>query len=228
MNRWTGTFVAMIVCALLAVVVFFLIDMSSDKVFATPQEAFDEARAALKKNDMRGFFQCLTNDSRDLYAAELIIGEFSKRQEIEKDGSPDDKAGIKTIEKVFTQHGLTGEFLAKVQENALAITHPQAPLEEKLKAAHAILAPVSDPSGFLADLFKAIQKGKDGENPFSGLIDAKLSNVKTIGKSAVGEISLPGQRQPSPMNFSKQGEGWRIDLFAEQKQQRPMMPPGHP
>src|SRR5216684_5687969 len=167
MNRGTGTFIAMLVCALLAVVVFFLIDLSGDKVFATPQEAFDEARAALEKNDLRGFCQCLTDDSRDIFAATVIVDKFTTKQEIEKTGTEEQKAQIRAADQVFAQHGLTEEFLNKMQREALTISDPRAPPDEKVQSAQALLAPVKDRNGFVADIFKAALKDSKAEKPFS-------------------------------------------------------------
>ena len=226
MNRMSGTFLVIIACAILAVVVFFLYDLSSEKTFATPAEAFEASRDAVKKNDMRAFCQCLTRESRDLLGATVIVSEFMKRQSLEKAGKAEQMAQVKVVEKIFAQHGLTDEFLSKmVQQEGDTITHPQAPVEEKVQAAQALLAPVKDVNGLIADFFQATMK--DGENDFSVLKDAKLTNVKILGKEAVGGLSFPDQDQPSPMNFRKQGEGWRIVLPLEQKQ-RPMMPPGMP
>jgi hypothetical protein len=227
MNRMTGTFMAIIACAVLAVVVFFLYDLSSEKTFASPAEVFEASRDALKKNDMRGFCQCLTKESRDLYAAILIIQQFALKQEAEKIGTDEQKALVHAGDQVFAKHGLTEEFLAKKQREALLISDRQAPLEEKREAAQAVLAPVRDLNGFIADMLQTASPGAKAENPFRVLKDANLSKVKITGTTAVGEISLAGQDHPSPMDFRKQGEGWRIDLFPEQKQ-RPMMPPGMP
>jgi hypothetical protein len=230
MNRMTGTFVAIVACGFLAVVVFFFVDVGGERTFATPQDAFDAARAALQKNDMRGFCGCVTTESRDLMAASIVGDEYLKKQDPGKDGGEEKKDHLRAVEAVFTKYGLTDEFLSKLQRELLAMTDDRAPMEAKLQAAKKILEPVTDRSGLIADTFTAVLMGK-AENPFTTLKDTKLSNVKITGKTAIGAITKLGTDRPAPMHFRKQGEGWRIDLFPDEPNPMrgmPGLPPGHP
>ena len=226
MNRWTGTFIAMLACALLAVVVFFLLDFSANRSFSSPQEVIDAIRLASQKDDARAWCQCLTDESRDLLAATLIVEEFSKKQEKEKTGTEEQKALIHAVDKVFAQHGLTEEFLMKMQREFLTLSHPKAPMAEKVKAARAVIAPVNDPNGFVADLFQTVQKTSRSESPLSMWKNAKLTDVQITGKTAEGVVSI-GPGQPENYLFRKQGESWRLDLFPEEKRP-PGLPLGHP
>ena len=224
MNRGTGTFIAMLVCALLAVVVFFLIDLSGDKVFATPQEAFDESCMALKKKDMRGWCQCFTDDSRDFIAANMAVQEFRTKQMFAQVGDDERKAHISAVDQVFAKHGLTHEFLAKLQDDADILHDPQA----SKKFAQEVLKPVTDRCAFVADMFEAVLKNSNHENPILAQKDDKLSDVKITGKTAVGLVTSKLGGGPRQLFFRKQGEGWRIDFLAEDKRPMPGLPPGHP
>jgi hypothetical protein len=229
MNRVTSIFIAMLVCAFLAVVGFFLIDLSGEKVFATPQEAFDESCKALKKNDMRGWCQCLTNDSRDFMAANMAVQEFRTKQEFAGAGNDDKKAHVRAVEQVFAKHGLTDEFLAALQPESGVLDSP-ASMKEKLRFAQEVLKPVSDRCSFVADMFEAVLKESGADNPFLGKKDDKLSDVNINGKIAKGTVTTMqlGRERIGEITFRKQGEGWRIELFAEETPRMPGLPPGHP
>lgn len=219
MDRGPRIFLIMLGCALLAAVTFWYLDIG-EKTFASPQECFDAATAALKKNDMRGFCECLSTDSRDLVAASAVIDEYGKKQDGAK--TDEQKDHVRAMGEVFAQHGLTDAFLAKAQKEALTISDFQAPLNEKVAAAQIVLDPVSDRNGLIADVFKVGMKGAKSENPFDRLKNARLAKVQVTGRKAVAEVSVGDM--PAPINFVKQGEGWRIDLFPEQPKRQ--MPPG--
>jgi hypothetical protein len=227
MNRWTGTFIAMLACALLAVVVFFALDFSANRSFSSPQEVFDAIRQASQKDDGRAWCQCLTDESRDLLAATLVVEEFSRKQDKEKIVTEEQKAHVQAIEKVFAQHNLTDEFLMKMQREFLTLSHPKAPLEEKVKAARTVTGPIKDVNGFVADLFQAVQKSTRSESPLAMWKNAKLTEVQISGRTAEGVISI-GPGQPQPFLFRKQGESWRLDLFPAEEKGPAGLPPGHP
>jgi hypothetical protein len=228
MNRGTGTFVAMLVCALLAVVVFFLVDLSGDKVFATPQEAFDESCLALKKKDMRGWCQCFTDDSRDFIAANMAVQEFKTKQIFAQAGDGEKKAHIRAVEQVFAKHGLTDEFLAKLQGDADILGDSRARMKQKVLFAKEVIKPVNDRCAFIADMFEAVLKNSNEENPILAQKDDKLGDVTITGEIAMGLVTPKLGGPPRQLFFHKQGEGWRIDFLAEDKRPMPGLPPGHP
>src|SRR5437879_5204461 len=104
MNRGNGPILAIIACALLAVAVFFIVDFSAGRSFATPQEVIDAVRQASQKDDLKAWCQCLTDDSRDLLAASVIVDEFSTKQDKEKTGTDKQKAHIRAVAEVFKEH----------------------------------------------------------------------------------------------------------------------------
>jgi hypothetical protein len=229
MSRGTGTFLAMLACGLLAVVVFFLF-ASGEKIYLTPQEAFEASRTALVKNDMRSWCQCLTDEARDLIAAKLAISEYATNQQVEKKGADQEKAKAKAVTSILDNYGLTRKHMEQVFDEGKALMGG-APMKDQVAIAQVVLAPVSDRNGLVADMFQTLMKGQDGENPMvEELKDAVLTDVKISGKTAEGKISRKGEEGGgSPLLFRKQGEGWRIDLFAGQE--RPPAPrPGfqHP
>jgi hypothetical protein len=228
MNRGTGTFIAMLVCALLAVVVFFLVDLSGDKVFATPQEAFDESCLALKKKDMRGWCQCFSDDSRDFIAANMAVQEFKTKQIFAQAGDNEKNAHIRAVDQVFAKHGLTDEFLAKLQDDADILGDPRARMKQKVLFAQEVIKPVNDRCAFIADMFEAVLKNSNEENPILAQKDDKLSDVTITGKTAMGLVTPKLGGRPRQLFFHKQGEGWRIDFLAEDKRPMPGLPPGHP
>ena len=222
MKSANGIFLAIVICAVLAVAVFFLVDLSADKVYASPEEAFQAARVALQKNDMRTWCRCLTDDSRDMLLLESI--ELTPKETLEI--APNEKkAIIRAKVDAQAKHGLTEEYLFKMQDEFLDLQKRKVPLEGQLRFARKLLAPVSDPNALFADLINVTVKESGGRNPFSSLADAKLNEVKVSGKTAEGTIS--GGRGPSPFYFRKQGDGWRIDLIGPEQRQTPPPPAFH-
>lgn len=209
MNKGSGTFLAIIVCAILAVAVFFLADFTAGKSFATPQDAFDGMQAALKKNDMRGFCDCLTDDSRDILAATMLAELFTNKQ--------------KGADNILEKHGIGAEALVKMEREFKAVIHPQAPMEVKQEAAQTILAPVKDRTALVVDI--AVLKVSKVFDELKILGEFKLGKVQTAGTVAVAEISKAGMEGGGAMEFRKQGDSWRVNLFPERRQG---MPDGHP
>src|SRR5438105_267473 len=155
MNRGSKAFIVIVACAILAVVVFFLVDMSGGRVFATPDECFKAATDAIKKDNIAGFFECLTEDSRDLLTATTVIAEYFQKMEFESKGSDDLKAQSKAVHAVFLKHGLKDEFLSKMQREMLILSQEGGPMEERRKAAQAILEPIGNRAAFFAEVTKA-------------------------------------------------------------------------
>lgn len=233
MNKGNGPILAIIGCAVLAVVVFFLVDFSAGRSFATPQEVIEAIRQASQKDDLKAWCQCLTDDSRDLLAATVIVDEFTTRQAKGRDANAKQKAHFQAVAEVFEKHGLKDESLEKMQKEFMAITVPQAPLPAKIGAAQAILAPVKDRNAFIEDLFKTVQKLSGSEGPLSMWKNAKLADVEIRGKEAQGRVSM-GRGEPKTFYFKKQGDSWKLDLFADAEMPEQMfnphggLPPGHP
>ncbi len=218
MNRGNGIFVAIIASALLAVVVFFVADFSAGKSFGSPQEVIDAVRLASQKDDLRGWCQCLTDESRDIVVADAVV-VFS-RQLLKKADTDEKVAQNRALEELFKQNGMTMEHLAKMQQASIILRDPQTPMEQKLDFAQTLLAPVGDRNSFAADLFRTILKSPGAENPLTIWKNAKLSEVQISGKTAQGMVAME-QGRPEKIFFRKQGDSWRIDLFPEDKEPPP-------
>lgn len=220
MKSPNGIFLAIVVCAVLAVAVFFLVDLSADKVYGSPEEVFNAARVALQKNDMRTWCRCLTDDSRDMLLLESIELTPKKTLEI----APNEhKAIVRAKVDAQAKHGLTEEYLLTMKDELSDLQ--KASIEKQLRFVRKLIAPVSDPNALFADLINAAAKEAGGRNPFSSLADAKLNDVKVSGKTAEGAIMT--SRGPSPFYFRKQGESWRIDLIGPEQGQAPPPPAFH-
>ena len=220
MKSPNGIFFAIVVCAVLAVAVFFLVDLSADKVYGSPEEVFNASRVAIQKKDLRAWCRCLTDDSRDIIAITRVKFSFAKEDALSKE----DKAII----EVQTRHGLTEEYLAKLEPEAKAMRRPDVGPDDQLRFAQKVLQPVTDRNGFFADLYGIILAKPGAGNPFGLFAEGKLNDVKIDGKLAMGIISIGAKEEPIRMMFRKQGEGWRIDIIETEKQeaQQRMPPPG--
>src|SRR5262249_38499867 len=148
MSKGTGTYLAIIACAVLAVVVFFLVDFTAGRSFASPQEAFDASCKAARTNNFREWCQCFTTETRDLIVLKEV--EFFVRETLENARNDDDKAMIRALAEVQAKHGLTEELLAQYRDDALAME--QGKLGDQLGFARKVLAPVSDPCRFFHEM----------------------------------------------------------------------------
>jgi hypothetical protein len=217
MNRTTGTFLAIVVCAVLAAVVFSLTDFLGGKVYASPEEVLAASHAALRKKDLRTWCECLTDESRDFMAVEPVIfsfkGTYAAAETNEK------KAELAALKEVQDKHGLTEAHLAKlVPEKAALEDRPRG--EDLERFAQKVLAPVSDRNAFCAEMYAVVLKDADPVAAFGPFADGKLSNVKVEGNVAVGAVSMSSDRPPIRIVFRKQGDGWRIDFLASMEQQK--------
>jgi hypothetical protein len=210
---------ALVGAAVLAVVVFYYADIG-EKSYATPKEAFEASRAALKKKDMRAWCQCLTEDSRDFIAASMVIQEFKTKQMLGDD--PGNMAAqIRAVDAVFTEYGLTPEFLASLQDEASIMDQRSpAPMSSKLRFARRVVKPIGDRCAFVSDMFEAVLKGSGGENPFFLMKDDKLGDVKITDKTASGTVMTAGERI-DVVFFRQEVNGWRIDEIKKIESEAP-------
>lgn len=223
MDKPTRIFVAMAVIAGLFVVAFFTIGPPGEKVYASPQEAFNAAKKASSKDDVKAFCQCITNGSRDIHTAIGVVLLFDVRQKIQKAGE-EGKSQTRAIDELFAKHRLSGDFLAGMQGKLDLLFEEKAGPDVKLEVANALLLPVRDKDAFAADLHRSLEKFTK-RSPLAMIEvfrEASLSDVKTDGATAQGKMTVEGGRG-MPISFRKQGEGWRIDLIASES--RPQMPP---
>ncbi|MBM3997031.1 MAG: hypothetical protein FJ303_23200 [Planctomycetes bacterium] len=233
MDRMQGIILSILGAAVFAAVLFFVIDYGSEKTYATPQDVFEASRMALRRNDLRAFCQCITDDSRDFMAATMAVDKYVNRELMEKAGTEKKKAEVRAVDDIFKKHGLTEAHMAKHQKDMLQLTDQFAPMKQKLAVARELLEPISDRNGFIAEVFEASMKATGIDHPFLDKKDDKLTNVIVQGKAASGIVETRGGAMDGKdaIEFRKQGEGWRIDLFPERgsgMMPPGMLPPGHP
>jgi len=227
MTQTTKVFVGMLVIAAVLVIGFFTVGPAGEKVFASPQEAFEASRKASLSGNLANWCQCLTDDSRDYFVAVNAFEIFVQRMRFEKAVEADAKSPFRAVDDAFAKHGLTPQFMARVAKEANILKDPRASTEEKVAFAKAMLDPVRNPNLFIADVFKAMSKFTNSDLPEIVDVwkDTELSDLKVTGNTAVGTLSV-GDRPGGPIFFRKQGEGWRIDVKDEEKKGR--LPMGHP
>jgi hypothetical protein len=190
------------------------------KVYKTPQEVFEAARAAGKKGDWKTVASCLTEKSRDQLAGQavglaLIFKAFAG---FDKTGKA--KELVKQVDEVLAKHGLTQEKL-----DALKGAKPKG-AEESAKALQKLLGPVKDRNAFIGDLMGVLNKfGGKKEN----LFDAELKDVKIDGDNATGTVigKKAGKEQRETFKFKKVGGSWKMEP-PEPPKKGPVKPPPPP
>ncbi len=182
--------------------------------YATPKDAFEAAKKAAEKNDYKAVVGTLTKDSRDTLAGAMVImGSFAKVYGAKFAKTDEQKANIQQIEKILDKHGVSADMAKEAVELGLATkSKSQA---EVLPAMRKLGASIKDEAGLVAAMMTLAEKDKKAKgNPFDDLKTAKLKGVKIEGDNAKGTIIVTkdGTEKSEPMEFRKEGAGWKIKL----------------
>lgn len=220
MDRPTRVFVAMLVIAGLAVLAFFAFGPPAERTFASPQECFEAARKAARKDDARSFCQTLTEGGQDLFVAKLILFIYATQEEFEQGGNEDKKAVARTLEKIAAKHGLTSEFLKSMHADARILI--QGKPAEKGVIARALTERIGNKAAFAGEIYPLIVKvAPPFFQPLEEWKDSELARVNITG-DVVQAMRTTGAGRPAPIVFRKHGDGWRIDTV---EAEGPMMHP---
>jgi hypothetical protein len=186
------------------------------KSFATPQEAFDAAAAAVHKKNMKGCLEVLTDESRDAMTGTVIFMGSMVIAFSELD--PKQKEKVKELKDIFAKHGVTEEALKKLKDSGPGPNFNQNANPEAMKKAMGDLGHIvkKDRTSFVAEVFAFLAKdsGNGEALPFD---KAKLEDVIINGNHAKAMIAIQGIGEPrrEPIEFKKVGNGWKLDLPAD-------------
>jgi hypothetical protein len=114
----------------------------------TPQDAFDAAKAAADKGNVRSLCALLSDENRDMFTAVLLIRAVAVKAGADF-AAEQDKAKQKQIEAVLAKHAITAE------------------------AARNILAPLAKVSSLEYLDFSYVSIGDDGLQHFASLMNVK-------------------------------------------------------
>jgi hypothetical protein len=183
--------------------------------YNTPQEAFMAALTAAEREDWKGIYECLTDDSRELFASYAAIFGFLAKELSNPDILTDElKAALKSLQDVFKRHGLTDDHMNKFIRIESGAPKPRS-LEERKKEEQEMLKPVKDRGAFIADTLAAMRKLKALKE---GLLrEAELKDVKVSGDSATGVMvyKVVGKEQRLAIGFRRIMGSWKVDLPEE-------------
>jgi hypothetical protein len=191
----------------------------TDNVFKTPEEAFNAAKAAAEKRDYKTLCGTLTEESLDLLAGGLVVNTLLAKQLGSKVGfgKEYDKDTLEQVDKVLADHGITDEKAKAVM--ALAV---QAKKDKEYESFKAVLKkavePVKDRCAFVADMM-GVFANTEKEDHLEGLKAGKLEGLKVAGDSAAGTVveTRAGKEGRSPLEFRKEGGGWKLHLVPPAK-----------
>lgn len=160
----------------------------------SPEETFKSVKAALEKEDWKGFTANLTPESRDMFAGMMGFAGVMM-QAFAGLGGPEGAEKVKPIAEALAKHGLTEEVMKKMEDEK-----PGSP-EEGIKK---IIEPVKDRDQFVADMMvalKAFDDGKKEKSPISK--DAELKDLKIDGDNATASIEFTkdGMKTTEPIAF---------------------------
>ena len=158
------------------------------KKYTSPEAVFEAAKSAMADEDMEGFMNCLTPESQDLFSGILVmLGSMMKGLASLAEDDAETKEAIVKMDKVLDKHGLTEEFMKKMEESDES---------DPEKAIKLVVEPIKDKAAFVADMFEAF-KGLDDEggspaDQFKGT----LKDIKIDGDSASAVLEDGGETEP--------------------------------
>ena len=187
------------------------------KLYTTPEAAFKAANEAFARDDWKTVGDCLTEESRDLMAATMVIANgvskgFAEAFAKDEKDKADIRAKFKGVEAAMDRHGMSSEFLAKWQKsNPLDEFKDQAALR---KAMLGLVKPAKDRGALLVDVMKFKKVFWREDHPIGFGKDATLKEVKIKGDRATAIVvtSEKERRNREPIEFHKVGAGWKVDV----------------
>jgi hypothetical protein len=195
-------------------------EQPAQAVYKTPEEVFSAAMAAGEKGDWKTVCGCITDESRDLMAAGLLLTTgfaegFAKTEE--------DKAKFKSVHDVIAKHVPAPAQKAEKPKRTLEFGKTTA--EDFEKAMLMAIAPIKDRNAFIVDMMAAL---KEMGSPLAGTSqmfqakDIQLEGLKIQGDTATGFAvgKRDGQEERVQLEFKKVGEGWKIDFRPMLKHKR--------
>jgi hypothetical protein len=181
--------------------------------YRTPEEVFEAAKMAARKEDWKGVCATLTDDSRDLLAGALVLTplRFKARAKLAGPREKDILAKLKPLDEVLARHGLSETVLNNILA-AQAETDPREAIKLPVKR---LLAPIRDRCAFIADMFNTLKKvdeSKARRGPINA--DAELKDVKIKEDRAAGVIvtRTGGKEQREPIAFRRVQGSWKMEL----------------
>jgi hypothetical protein len=186
------------------------------ETYRTPQDVFNAAKEAAKKKDIKGFMNCVTEESQDILAGGTAFAAVMLKSFATAFAKGDEAKKLlermKDLDATLARHGLTEEALARMK-GELSIDVAKNP-EAIKKAIKILVRPVKDKVAFFGDVLAALDKlgTKPGEGPLPA--DAELKDVKVEGDFASGVVvsRKDDKERREPLHFKKVGGGWKIDL----------------
>jgi hypothetical protein len=188
------------------------------KAYKTPQEVFDAFKTSLKKEDWKGFCECLTPDSEKALAGVMAVGiEFVKgflQAFAEKDESGKLKGAIQSLDAVYKKHRLSKEDFKDVDLKQLMGAGGKQDTKAMIKTFAKVGGRIKDRPGFISDLMKALSSMGPAAKEFQFEGNPQLQDVKVSGDTATGIIvhTKKGKEQKDPIAFKKIGGSWKIEL----------------
>ena len=186
----------------------------AEKGYASPTAVFEAAIKASKKKDFKAFTACLTPESQDKLAGQLVgIGEMFKAfSALDKEGKMKDK--LADLDKIMDKHGLTKEAMGKLKQ-----TKDPKEIEKNNKAIAAI---VKDKPAFVGEVVAWLDSANPGKGKGGPLDTAELKGLKVTGDKATATVVTKpdGKEKEEPWEFAKVKGGWRIVLPEPKAQEK--------
>jgi len=192
-------------------------DTKKAPLYKTPQAVFEAATRAAEKSDMKGIIATLTDDNRDSFAGLMVVtGAFVKQIGGQFAKTDEDKAKVLKISLILDKHGITPEII----QDALAAAKDLKGKEsaDVLPVLRKLVQPIKDRPAFVAEVMALTDKGKDG-TPFDELKSSKLKDLTITGDVAKGTVThtTEGKEKTDPIEFRREGGGWRIHIDLNKK-----------
>lgn len=169
---------------------------------------FASAKAAIDRNDLRTFCECLSLEARDDYVAlSVFIAAHMKQGIAILDGQQKAAMVSEQLDALKKKHGLDK---AKSLHAAVSLTVNDEVQDEAMRE---VIVAIKDRNGFIADvdaLGRQIDKTEQGKRLLTE--DARLDDVKIEGDRATARLleTRDGDVNTESIEFQKIEGRWKI------------------
>src|SRR5262245_8482177 len=187
----------------------------ASKLHQTPQEAFLAFMAAGEKEDWKAMCECLSDKTRDGFAAGLIFaGSLAQAFAT----TPEERVKFKRVEDVLTKYGVgPSKEPRKALKTKTDFDQAGTDIEKAMMMA---VASIKDRNAFIAEMLAAFKQARPDTatnllaGQFFDFKDVTLEELKIQGDSATAVVVArrDGQEARQPLNFQRVEGGWRIEI----------------
>jgi hypothetical protein len=174
--------------------------------YDTPEATFQTMRVAANNKDMRGMFDCMTDESLEVMAGMLVLVTKTPFGAAAFKGSlsaADAQKAQEAAAAVCDKHGATDDAIKDKTANPMALLGADG--------IRSLAAVVDDKAAFIADMWNALQpfgQLSKFSDDFTTQLSGELKDVNINGDQATAVVVMKNGQ--APLTFRKTPNGWKL------------------